>query len=160
MTILPTDFRQVLPHAGDRSQSAWLKSRGQLKLATRRSRHLAAAGLIAAAAIVSGSGIGEPAVACAAPQEWDIGEYDSCVAKTLANYQNGVITFQQYNEIVKDCCLLSGGILSDLQGCVAPAANVPRTLPSGVPTHTLQPAPPPVLRPGSVNPTVTIAPAE
>lgn len=159
MTTVPTHFRQLLADAGDKCQSPWLKSRGQLKLPTRRLRHLAAAGLLAAAAIVSGSGIGDPALACAAPQEWDIGEYDSCVAKTLANYQNGVITFQQYNEIVKDCCIISGGVLSDAQGCVAPAANVPRTLPSGVPTHTLQPAPPSVLRPGSVNPTVTITPA-
>lgn len=33
-----------------------------------------------AAATLAGSGVEEPAVACAAPAEWDIGAYDQCLA--------------------------------------------------------------------------------
>jgi hypothetical protein len=41
-------------------------------------RRVALATLFAAAATFSGSAFGDPAVACAAPREWDIGAYDAC----------------------------------------------------------------------------------
>ena len=155
MTTLPTRFRQLLPGAGDRCQGPRLESRGQVTLPTRRLRHLAAAGLIAAAAMVSGSAIGQPATACAEPREWDIQAYDQCVWKHLGEITNDV----EELTVKHDCCLQSGGDWNAPEGkCVAPPANSAQA-PANVPTHTLQPVPPPVRQPGAVNPTLTLAPA-
>ncbi len=72
-------------------------------------RRFALATLFAGAATFSASAFGDPAVACAAPREWDIGAYDACVARALADYQGGKSTFQDYNENVMVCCVATGG---------------------------------------------------
>jgi hypothetical protein len=126
-------------------------------LPTRRLRHLAAAGLIAAAASVSVSAIAEPATASAAPREWDIGAYDTCITNLLDQIQKGNIDEKNFISAKQFCCEDSGGVWNG-HDCVAPPAN-PAQAPGNVPTQTFQPAPPPVRNPGSVNPTVTFAPA-
>jgi hypothetical protein len=122
-----------------------------------RWRRLVPAALLAAAATLGGSALGYPAIADAA-QEWDIGEYDLCVAGALAAYQSGKITFQDYNQKVKDCCIISSGIWSETQGCGAPPANeVGHTVRPGAINQTMTPAPvaPP---PGDITQTFTPAP--
>lgn len=86
-------------------------------------RRLALVTLLAGAATVSASAFGDPAAACAAPREWDVESYDSCVAVWLAEYQTGDFTFQDYHDAVIGCCLRSGGEVSDTQGCVAPVGE-------------------------------------
>lgn len=118
--------------------------------ATGYLRHLAAAGLIAAAATVGVGAVGEPPNACAEPREWDIAGYDDCVALNTANYQAGKITLQQFNALVIDCCVLNGGIWADSQGCVAPPAE-----------QSAQPTPPGMApRPGEAtqNPAAPLPP--
>ncbi len=162
MTTVPTRFRHLLPGARDRCQGPWLESRGQVTLPTLRLRHFAAAGLIAAAAIVSGSAIGDPATACAAPK-FDSDFYRACMSQQQLLYEKGKITRKERDDGFKECCELAGGTwardpsLSDWV-CRQPSTDAPHTLPGGVPTQTFQPAPPPVRQPGSVNPTVTFAP--
>ena len=167
MTNRAARFRQLVPGAGDRCQGRWLESRGQVTLPTRRLRHLAAAGMIAAAAIVSGSAIGDPATACAAPKPWDPDEHGACVQSAYDDWQAGRISKQTYQELVAHCCFAQGGkwvpdSLSDAGGtCLPPPRpGVPGAAgPGQIPTQTLEPAPPPVRQPGSVNPTATFAPA-
>jgi len=133
-----------------------------MTIPANRLRHLAAAGLIAAAT-VSGSSIGDPATACAAPK-FDSDFYAACVTQKQLLYEKGKITIKERDDAFKECCELAGGTwardpsLSDWV-CQQPSADAPQTLPGGVPTQTFQPAPPPVRQPGSVNPTVTFAPA-
>ena len=91
---------------------------------------------LATAGIALG-GIVMPATACAAPDEWDVGAYDKCVASALKKYQTGQITFQQYNGSVKDCCWSTSGRWSDTQGCVAPPKD--QAADSVLPTQTLTP---------------------
>jgi hypothetical protein len=90
--------------------------------------------------------LGHSATAYAAP-EWDIELYDSCLAGALADYQLGKRTLQQYEADVKNCCVISDGVLSETQGCGAPPANaVGRTVRPGAIQQTLTPAqvgPPP-----------------
>jgi hypothetical protein len=101
-------------------------------------RRLLPAALVAAATTLGGSAIGEPTVACAAPdngREWDIGEYDACVAK---------------GGHPMDCCVASDGDWistgeSSTEGyCAAPPLNPPAD------AQTAPPPPPPevVGRPG------------
>lgn len=84
-------------------------------------RRVALATLLAGAATFSA--FEAPAASFAAPREWDIGRYDSCVADALALYQTGSYTFQDYHEDVQTCCLNTGGVLSETQGCVAPISE-------------------------------------
>lgn len=86
-------------------------------------RRLALATLFAGAATLSASAFGDPATAHAAPRQWDIGEYDDCMAYILADYQTGKRTFQEYNEDAKTCCWVTGGVVSETQGCVAPVGD-------------------------------------
>ena len=87
-------------------------------------RRLALSIPFAAVATFSGSALGDPAVACAEPREWDIGYYDDCVALALADYQGGKSTFQDYHGNVMLCCQLSGGDWDGANGsCQAPAAE-------------------------------------
>ncbi|HEX3284026.1 MAG TPA: hypothetical protein VHT50_05035 [Mycobacterium sp.] len=163
MITVPTRFRQLLPGTGDSAKALGSNRGEQVTLSTRRLRHLAAAGLIAAAATVSGSAIGDPATACAAPK-FDSDFYRACTTQKQLLYEKGQITKKERDDALKECCELAGGTwardpsLSDWV-CQQPSADAPQTLPGGVPTQTFQPAPPPVRQPGSVNPTVTFAPA-
>ncbi|MGZ8802279.1 MAG: hypothetical protein ACXWZL_06640 [Mycobacterium sp.] len=119
-------------------------------------RRMIPAAFFIAAAALGGSAFSDPATACAAPREWDVGGYDQC-------WQSGIgrgFNDEEWNDHVKYCCLTSGG---DWDGskCVAPPAEpagATPQFPSGVSTHTLEPMPPPVIRnPGTV--TETFAPA-
>lgn len=131
-------------------------------MTTRKStywRRLALATLFAGTATFSASAFGDPATACAAPREWDVGRYDSCVADALALYQTGSYTFQDYHEDVQTCCLNTGGVLSETQGCVAPVGEqaqeaerqpVPPAPPDfGMATLYMPPPPGPVAPPPS-----------
>ena len=85
----------------------------------RHLRLLVPATLIAAAATLGGSAIGEPAKACAAPREWDIGAYDQCIA---GGYGKGYDA-QEWENHKALCCLASGGDWS-------PGRNARHLLPS------------------------------
>ena len=154
MTNRATGSRQLVPGAGNRFPS-------------RRLRHLVAAGLIAAAAIVSGSAIGNPATACAAPKPWDPDEHGACVQSAYDDWQAGRISKQTYQELAAHCCFAQGGkwvpdSLSDAGGtCLPPPRPGVQGAagPGQIPTQTLEPVPPPVRQPGSINPTATFAPA-
>ncbi len=97
------------------------------------------AALFAVAAMLGGSPFGEPAVANAAPREWDIGAYDECV-------QNGLEAGMDPEVVAFNCCDESGGVWdSDAKKCGAPPADgaeVPITAPPGVPTQAPVPGPP------------------
>ncbi|MDZ4269545.1 MAG: hypothetical protein U1D00_28340 [Mycobacterium sp.] len=84
---------------------------------------VAQATLIAAAATWAVGAFGEPADALAEPREWDVVNYDDCMAYILADYQTGKRTFQEYNGDAISCCRTSGGVYSETQGCVAPPAE-------------------------------------
>jgi hypothetical protein len=127
------------------------------------------AALLAAAAALGGSAVGDPAIACAAPREWDIGTYDRCIAGVDVAWAEGKIATENLNDAYRECCEKSGGIWSSLGGgagkCVAPPANAETqpTLPGVAPppvgaTQNPAPPPPPFRNPG-VAPTVTLAPA-
>ena len=140
-----------------------------MTIPTSRVHYFDAAGLIAAAATISGSAIGGPAIACAAPKPWDPAEYGACVQAAYDDWQAGRISKKTYQELVGHCCDAQGGkwvpdSLSDAGGqCQPPpqpGVRAPGAAePGKVPTQTFQPAQPPVLQPGSLNPTVTFAPA-
>ena len=91
---------------------------------------------LAGSALALGLAIGSAAVANA---EWDIGAYDSCMKKTIRD--------------AAWCCLDSGGVVTDVNaqdgsGCAAPPAEQSRNpMPSGPPTHTMQPSPLPTRGP-------------
>ena len=109
---------------------------------------LGSAAVIAAASL-SSSAITEPAAACAAPREWDIGTYDSCIRKVVDRNIRGETNDAQMLDEAKNCCLMSGGEWDIHAGgpngeCVAPAAAPGAVVPPGVATHTLEPAPPPI----------------
>lgn len=116
--------------------------------------------LLAAAATLRGSAIGDPATACAAPREWDIGAYDQCVKSGLGKGYNDV----EWEEHEHQCCLDSGGVWNLEQGkCQAPPADAesqPGVAPTpGVASQTEEPAPPPVTRVPLGDITATFAPA-
>jgi hypothetical protein len=113
-------------------------------------RRLALATLFAGAATLSSSAFGDPAVACAAPREWDIQSYDDCMAYILADYQSGKRTFQEYNADAKTCCWTSGGVISETQLCVAPTGEEAQEA-------ERQPSPPPPPPGQVVGPPATLA---
>lgn len=121
---------------------------------TAAARLLGPAILLAAAATVGGSAVGDPAVACAEPREWDIEAYDKCMQDFAGDPQKDPDTWYFH---VRVCCLNSGGVYDGTR-CVAPPAdaqtgpqiNLP---PGGVPQLTVAP-----VAPGSVAPQ-TRAPA-
>ncbi len=103
-----------------------------------------------------------PAASRAAPREWDIGEYDSCIKKVADRNAAGITNDAQMLDEAKHCCMMSGGIWDIGAGgpagkCVAPPKDQTHTLPSGATIQTFQPAPPPLREPGKV--TQTFAPA-
>lgn len=107
-----------------------------------------------------------PATSIAAPREWDIGVYDSCIKKVADRNAAGITNDAQMLDEAKHCCSMSGGVwdigaAGPAGKCVAPPkdqADTPRTLPSGAPTQTFQPAPPAVRDPGDVKQTFAPAP--
>ena len=134
--------------------------------------YLVPAALLVATAALGGSAVGDPATACAAPQEWDIGAYDRCIAGVDVAWGEGKIATENLNDAYRECCEKSGGIWSSLGGsagagkCVAPPANAETqpTLPGVAPppvgaTQNPAPPPPPFRNPGAVIDTFTPAPA-
>jgi hypothetical protein len=112
--------------------------------------------LLAAAAALGGSAIGDLAVATAEPREWDLEAYDLCMKQST-------IADQYYREYI--CCVNTGGVwvtqkypsgepVAGTGHCVAPPANAatsPRTWPGRVPTQIFQPAAPSaVQQPGNI----------
>lgn len=97
---------------------------------SRRLRRSLPAALIAAGAMLGTSALGDPGIAGAAP-EWDIGEYDECMA--------GDILRGKTEEA--HCCDMSGGVWNaDAQKCVAPPRDAQvRTILDGLPKQTLTP---------------------
>ena len=126
-----------------------------------RWRLLVPAALLAAAATLGGSAFGDPAVAFAEPQEWDIGNYDACMAHVLDLWLRGEISSAGREELSRGCCTRWGGVLQEgAHGafkCVAPPANAAgRRVPQGVITHTLTPTTA-TAPPGDITQTLTPA---
>ena len=124
-----------------------------------RWRRLMPVAFIVAAGALGGSALAEPAHACAAPREWDIGAYDQCLTDGLGKGYNEE---ERLNHEAL-CCWATGGDWNAAQGkCQAPPAE-PAQRPAvapGVITQTLEPAAPPVIRnPGVVTGTFSPAPA-
>ena len=124
-----------------------------------RWRRLMPVAFIVAAGALGGSALAEPAHACAAPREWDIGAYDQCLNDGLGKGYNEE---EQLNHQAL-CCWATGGdwnaALGKCQGPPAEPAQRPAIAP-GVITQTLEPAAPPVIRnPGVVTGTFSPAPA-
>jgi hypothetical protein len=124
-----------------------------------RWRRLMPVAFIVAAGALGGSALAEPAHACAAPREWDIGAYDQCLNDGLGKGYNEE---EQLNHQAL-CCWATGGDWNAALGkCQAPPAE-PAQRPAiapGVITQTLEPAAPPVIRnPGVVTGIFSPAPA-
>ncbi len=89
---------------------------------------------------LGGSALANPPTACAEPV-WDIGAYDSCMARIPT-----ILTQDEYEEAHRQCCLGSGGIYKrTYNSCSAPGVESQgrNPLPGDAPTHVIQPAPPP-----------------
>jgi hypothetical protein len=124
-----------------------------------RWRRLMPVAFIVAAGALGGSALAEPAHACAAPREWDIGAYDQCLNDGLGKGYNEE---EQLNHQAL-CCWATGGDWNAALGkCQAPPAE-PAQRPAiapGVITQTLEPAAPPVIRnPGVATGIFSPAPA-
>jgi hypothetical protein len=125
-----------------------------------RWRRLLPVAFIAAAGALGGSALAEPAHACAAPREWDIGAYDQCLNDGLGKGYNE----EEWLNHQALCCWATGGDWNAAQGkCQAPPAE-PAQRPGMAPRpgviQTLEPAAPPVIRnPGVVTETFSPAPA-
>jgi hypothetical protein len=91
------------------------------------------AGILVAAAIPLTAAIGLTSGIAGAEKIWDLGEYDSCMAKADSRFIMEVTNAAQHAEEVKWCCVMSGGQLSSSQGCVAAAVV------TQVPNGTLPP---------------------
>ncbi len=115
---------------------------------------------ITAGAIAVGAGAMSAQVANAEPQEWDIANYDACIAKVNDAYFKGEIGAAAASELRRGCCTNWGGIAQPTpEGgfqCVAPPANAAsRTVPQGAIKQTLTPLAP---SPGDITQTFTPAP--
>lgn len=109
-------------------------------------RRLVCAASIAAAATIGGTAFGDLAVASAEPREWDIANYDECVRKVNAAEWKGEISAASGTQLRRECCTRWGGIAAPTpEGgfqCVAPPKEAAgRTIPPGVITNDLTPAP-------------------
>jgi hypothetical protein len=124
-----------------------------------RWRRLMPVAFIVAAGALGGSALAEPAHACAAPREWDIGTYDQCLNDGLGQGY----TDEEWLNHQALCCWATGGDWNAAQGkCQAPpaeSAQRPHIAP-GVITQTLEPTAPPVIRnPGVLTEAFSPAPA-
>ena len=126
-------------------------------------RRVALATLFAAAATFSASASTDPAVACAAPREWDIGAYDACSTRVDDAWIAGSISDDSHTDAYRECCEKTGGIWSIARNdCVAPPATqaeeaerAPAETPAPQSEATLwmpPPGPPMVLYPGAIPP--------
>jgi hypothetical protein len=126
-------------------------------------RRLALAIPFVVAATFSGSAFGDPAVACAAPKEWDVGAFDACTARVDDAWARGLISDDSHVDAYRECCERSGGIYSPgaMSGCMAPPAEQAEEAerapvePIVQPEATLwmpPPPPPMVLYPGAITP--------
>lgn len=109
-------------------------------------RRLVCAASIAAAATVGGIAVGDLAIASAEPREWDIANYDQCVANVNAAEDKGEISHASASELRRSCCETWGGVAQGTpEGgfkCVAPPMEaVSRPIPPGAITHDLTPDP-------------------
>ncbi len=135
-------------------------------------RRLFPATLLAATATLAGSAVGNPAVACAAPGEWDVGVYDNCMRYLDQRIMAGdVIDEDVQQNHVMQCCELSGGVWDPNSGfdgaCGAPPAVAADTSTAPAPEVVdpdTQPGPQPATTkpkrgPAPQVPTLTFAPA-
>ena len=115
-------------------------------------RRLAYATLFAAAATISASAFGDPAIACAAPREWDIGAFDACTARVDDAVARNAISEDNWLDAYRECCQKTGGIVTpgNVGECAAPPAEQaeeaerqPAPPELGGPTMTLWMPPPP-----------------
>lgn len=126
-------------------------------------RRLALASVFAAAATFSSGAFGNPAVACAAPTEWDIGAYDACSTRVDDAWIAGSISDDSHADAYRECCEKTGGIWSIARNdCVAPPATQaeeaerapaePPVVQSEATLWMPPPPPPTVLFPGAIPP--------
>src|SRR5262245_33258231 len=73
-------------------------------------RRLIPAILIAGAATLGSSAVGNPAIACAEPAvNWDKQYYQTCKQANLDDFTAGTTNIDQYRERVQYCCYKAGG---------------------------------------------------
>ncbi len=100
-------------------------------------RRLALAIPLAVAATFSASAFGDPAIACAAPREWDIGAYDACSTRVDDAWIRGAISEENHIDAYRECCEKTGGDWNPAsKQCQAPPAEQAQEA-------ERQPAPPP-----------------
>lgn len=120
----------------------------------RMTRQLASAALITAAIALA-----YPAGAPAEPQEWDVLATERCEDIMGREFGKGAISAETYENAKMHCCTDNGGVWNAAaRKCQAPPANPANTQPGNGLIHTFQPEPPPVMSPGSIVPTATLAP--
>lgn len=111
---------------------------------------ISVSGISVAAAALAISG--PPPIAVAAPGEWDVGQFDSCIDRVDISYMAGDITDAQHNDLYQQCCRISGGQWTPHGGglgtCGAPPALAPST-----PTQPSVNAPDVPAGPGPSSPT-------
>lgn len=75
-----------------------------------RLRLLLPAALIAGSAVVGGSAF-QPVIACAAPNDDAVRDlFEACARGADDAYLDGKLTDAQYDDLLEDCCLDSGGV--------------------------------------------------
>jgi hypothetical protein len=127
-------------------------------------RRLLPAAVLAATATLGGSAFGDPATACAEPKPWNEAGYTACVDQLNADLAKGRYTQDQYIELVRGCCILSGGVWNEpKRGCEAAAAQPAQDQPGVAPppegaTQNPEPPPPVTRVPPGVIETFTPAP--
>jgi hypothetical protein len=67
------------------------------------------AALLAAAATLGGSAVGDPATACAEPKKWNEKGYEACAVQAEKDWRSGSIEYKTFRELVEGCCHLSEG---------------------------------------------------
>jgi hypothetical protein len=130
-------------------------------MSTRKHRLLPAAFLFTAAATLGGSAIGNPAIGCAQPQQWDEAGFNQCAEGYEAQREDDYVSWY-YG--VRQCCTSYGGVWRDQQPGQAPRCDPPPPMvhipPGGViETFSPAPPPPPVTRVPLGDVTATFAPA-
>jgi hypothetical protein len=100
----------------------------------RLGRLLPVALLAATSIALGGSALGDPAAACAAPREWDIGEYDACLARYPHNPGDSEEEIDEKVQVwSKYCCDSTGGVWDAAKkDCGAPAPEAPQPADPGV----------------------------
>ena len=74
-------------------------------------RRLLPATLLAAAATLGGSAVGDPAVACAAPTDEEVrDQFEHCARWADNAYLDGNLTEEQWEADLESCCLNAGGM--------------------------------------------------